>query len=70
MSFQEEAFKILMAEIHKLRAENAKLKEALEYYNKRANHSCNIEYGNNVGIENCALCKGLLALAKAEEVLK
>ena len=61
MSFQEEAFKILMAEIHKLRAENAKLKEAL----------ATIAEFSKVRDDRCGhQMFAYEAIAKAEEILK
>lgn len=48
------------------RARSAKLVEALKESKDRINHSCNIEYGNNTGVENCSVCKSNRAIADYE----
>jgi capsular polysaccharide biosynthesis protein len=57
--------------VEKLKDENEQLKEklelvakALKLYVSRSEHSCNIEYGNNVGVERCVKCNGIKALEK------
>lgn len=54
----------------KLREMLAIAVEALKFADDRFNHACNIEYGNDTGIENCVKCKLRKAIAKIEELNK
>ena len=52
----------LKIDIDRINTANRKLRAALELVRDRGNHSCNIEYGNNVGTEHCVLCAVTAAL--------
>jgi len=56
------AFRMTMEAHQILRARLDAAKECLQVFKNQTNHSCNIEYGNTVGMENCLTCKAVAAL--------
>lgn len=52
------------SELARLKEENEAMRVALERYDQITRHTCNIEYGNNTGVENCVKCAGIILIAK------
>lgn len=60
-----EEFESVQSQLIQAQERVKKLEEALVYALERINHSCNIEYGNNTGVENCVVCIARKALKGA-----